>query len=138
MNVVDWSIYELVKELDDLEKAESVRSRLIERGKKAVPALAHFLHERPGNLRPRSLAAEALRIIGGQDAFDALVKGLEAFAWVEDPVLALEEEAVKNRIAAELKYFGQGAAWPLLKALGEKRLIAAGGFCLGFTVFSWE
>ena len=125
MNTVDRTIYELVRELNYLEKAEVVQGRLIELGKKAVPALADLLHEKPGNLRPRSLAAEALRIIGGQEAFEALVKGLHIFQQVEDPVVALDEEAVKNRIAAELKYFRERAIGPLLEALGRQRLVGA-------------
>ena len=125
MNTVDKTAEELVRELNNLEKAEAIQGRLIELGKKAVPALADFLHERPGNFRPRSLAAGALRIIDGQEAFDALVKGLNIFLLVEDPVVALDEEAVKNRIASELKYFGEQAIGPLLDALGKQRLVGA-------------
>jgi HEAT repeat protein len=120
------NVWELVEKLNDLERAEHVQGALISLGKSTVPALGEFLLRTPGNLRPRSLAAGALRIIGGQGAFDALVRGLEAFPGIDDPVLALEEEAVENRIAAELKYFGENAALPLLKALAEKRLVAAG------------
>ncbi len=125
MNTVDKTAEELVRELNNLEKAEVVQGRLIELGKKAVPALAGFLHETPGNFRPRSLAAGALRIIGGLEAFESLVKGLNTFLLVEDPVVALDEEAVKNRIAAELKYFGKRAIGTLLEALERQRLMGA-------------
>ena len=124
MNTIE-SIHDLVCELNNLEKAEVVQGRLIELGKKAVPALAGFLHESPGNLRPRGLAAGALRIIGGQEAFVSLVRGLNIFLIVEDPIVALDEEAVKNRIAAELKYFGEQAIGPLLEALERQRLVGA-------------
>ena len=117
--------YEIVHELKNLVKGEIVQVRLIELGKKAVPALAGFLLEAPGNLRSRSLSAEALRIVGGREAFEALVKGLNIFLGVEDPITALEEEAVKNRIAAELKYFGGEAIGPLLKALETQHLVGA-------------
>ena len=125
MNTIDRSIHELVRALNNLEKAEVIQGRLIGLGKKAVPAVADFLLEAPGNLKPRGLAAEALRIIGGQEAFDVLVKGLNMFLLVEDPVVALEEEAVKNRIASELKYFGERAVGPLLEALERQRLVGA-------------
>lgn len=122
----ELSIEELVEELNDLHKGENVQSRLISLGKIAVTALEAFMLRSPGNLKPRSLAAEALTVIGGQEAFDALLKSLFAFTEIDDPVTALEEEAVKNIIATRLRHFGKGAAEPLLKAMREQHLIAAG------------
>lgn len=120
------SARDLVEELNDLHRGESIQSSLISLGKSAVAALENFLLRSPGNLRPRSLAAAALRVIGGQDAFNALVKSLFAFTEMDDPVTAFEEEAVKNVIAAELRHYGKQAAAPLLKALSEQHLVAAG------------
>lgn len=116
---------ELVEGLSDLKSGESVQIELLSLGRDAVASLAEFLLRCPGNLRPRSLAAEALGIIGGHEAFQALVKGLDAFRNIDDPVLALEEEAVKNRIASELKNFERESIAPLLEALREQHLIAA-------------
>lgn len=95
-------------------------------GKSAVVPLGDFMLRGPGNIRPRSLAAEALTVIGGQEAFNALVKSLFVFTEIDDPVTALEEEAVKNVVAAELRHFGPEATAPLLKALAEQHLVAAG------------
>jgi HEAT repeat protein len=116
----------LVEELNDLHKGENIQSRLISLGRSAVAALEAFMLRSPGNLRPRGLAAEALTVIGGQEAFDALVKSLFAFNVIDDPVTALEEEAVKNIIAAQLKHFGKVASEALMKALTEQHLIGAG------------
>lgn len=118
--------WELVAGLNDLQKGEKFQSRLISSGKSAVAALEDFMLRSPGNLRPRRLATEALRVIGGEAAFNAMVKSLFVFTEIDDPVTALEEEAVKNIIAAELRYFGKVAAAPLLKALEEQTLVAAG------------
>ncbi len=122
----ELSVEELVEELNDLHTGESIQSRLISLGRTAVAALEAFMLRSPGNLRPRSLAAEALTVIGGQEALDALVKSLFAFTEMDDPVTAFEEEAVKNIIAAQLKHFGKVASEPLMKALEEQHLIGAG------------
>jgi HEAT repeat protein len=126
MMVEELSTRELAEELNDLQRGGEFQSRLISVGKSAVAALEDFMLRSPGNLRPRRLAAEALRVIGDPEAFDALVKSLFAFIEIDDPVMALEEEAVKNIIAAELRHFGRVAAAPLLKALEEQTLVAAG------------
>jgi len=122
----ELSAKELVEGLNDVHKGETIQSRLISLGRNAVAALEAFMLRSPGNLRPRGLAVEALTVIGGQEAFDALVRSLFAFTGIDDPVIALEEEAVKNIIAAQLKHFGKVASEPLMKALTEQHLIGAG------------
>jgi len=124
--VEELSAWELAEGLNDLHRGESIQIRLISLGRSAVAALEDFMLRSPGNLRPRRLAVEALRVIGGQEAFNALVKSLFAFTEIDDPVKALEEEAVKNIIAAQLKHFGKVASEPLMKALTEQHLIGAG------------
>lgn len=120
------SAWKLVNGLNDPISGEGIQTELIAFGQDAVHALADFILRTPGNLRPRSLAAEALTVIEGDEAFRVLEKCLDAFMHMDDPVTALEEEAVKNKIAAELRHFGGKAAEPLLRALAEQRLIAAG------------
>jgi HEAT repeat protein len=124
--VEELPAWELVERLNDLHRGESIQSRLISSGRRAVAALEDFMLRSPGNLRPRRLATEALSVIGGEEAFNALVKCLFAFTEIDDPITMLEEEAVKNIIAAELRHFGKVAAAPLLKALAEQSLVAAG------------
>jgi HEAT repeat protein len=98
-------------------------------GGAAVEPLARFLLGPPSlHAQPRTLAAEALGLIGGTRAVDALIAALLAGDIADLPhVLRLSEEAVRNCVARELGRLGDPRAIePLLEALRRFHLVEAG------------
>lgn len=118
----------LVKGLDDLNRNRQAQLALIMQGEAAVEPLIQFLLGPPSlHPEPRCLAAEALRIIGGDRAIEGLIQGLTVNdVSGADPVIQLAEEAVRNWIAEQLGYLGDRRAVPvLLDALSRYHLASA-------------
>jgi HEAT repeat protein len=119
----------LVRGLEDLHRGPAIQLELIAFGPRAIEALAAFLLGPPSqHPQPRMLAAEALCVIGGAGAVDALVRALLAGDLRSLSLeLRISEEAVRNTIARELGRLGDRAAIPpLLEALERFHLVEAG------------
>lgn len=105
----------------------NVQRDLIALGGYAMNSLITFLitdltfeHE------PRCLAAEALGIIGNEEAINGLITALTKPFNVVDPALKLEEEAVRDCICHALQYSGnKKAIEPLMFALERYHFIGA-------------
>lgn len=126
---------DLVRGLDDLQRGVDFQLRLICLGEAAVGPLGEFLLDPPSlHPHPRMLAAEALGVIGGGAATEALVTALEAGNLASLPlVYRLSEEAVRNQVARELGRIGDRVAVkPLVRALARFHLIEAGAALLVF------
>jgi hypothetical protein len=120
---------QLVQALEDLQRGPEAQVRLVILGESAVAPLARFLLGPPGlHAQPRMLAAEALGLIGGARAAEALAAALVAGDLASlDPVVRLSEEAVREVMARELGQLGAPAAVePLVEALQRFRLVEAG------------
>jgi HEAT repeat protein len=119
----------LVQGLEDLHRGYEAQLRLVVLGESAVAPLARFLLGPPGlHAQPRMLAAEALGLIGGARAVEALATALVAGDLATlDPVVRLSEEAVREAMARELgRLGGPAAVEPLLEALQRFHLVEAG------------
>lgn len=122
----------LVLQLNDLSKNQKVINDLLQVGTKqpqeTVEALAEFLLSPPAlHPQPRVLAAEALGILGGERAVEALITVLD-FNDVSaaDPTVRLSEEVVRNAAAEQLGKIGDPRAIePLLSALQKYHLLEA-------------
>ena len=103
-------------------------------GVDAVGPLVSFLLAGPGNEHePGCLAAEALELIGGEEAFDGLFTVLLEPIPLHDPVEELQQEAVRDCICHALQRIGdRRAVDPLLLALREYRLVGAVEALAGF------
>ncbi len=120
---------QLVEQLEDLHRGPEAQLRLVGLGEPAVALLARFLLGPPGlHAQPRMLAAEALGLIGGARAVEALATALVAGDLATlDPVVRLSEEAVREVMARELgRLGGPAAVAPLLEALQRFHLVEAG------------
>jgi HEAT repeat protein len=118
----------LVKGLDDLYRNRQVQLLLITQGEAAVDPVIEFLLGPPSlHAEPRCLAAEALGIIGGDQAIEGLIQALT----VNDvssagPAIQLAEETVRNWVAVQLDSLGDRRAIPaLLNALRRFHLTNA-------------
>jgi HEAT repeat protein len=124
----DEEIADLVRGLDNLRWNLQVQADVLRLGERAVPALIDFLHG-PTSQFPegRVLAAEALGRIGGEGAFQGLLKALHPRR-VEhlSPVLRLSEETVQDAVARQLGRLGDRRAVPaLIEALRLHCLLGA-------------
>ena len=120
---------ELVAALEDLHRGDEAVLQLVYLGEEAVDALARFLLGPPGlHAQPRILAAEALGLIGGARATEALATALVAGDLTSlDPVVRLSEDAVREVMARELgRLGGPRVVEPLLEALRRFRVLEAG------------
>ncbi len=126
----------IIRELNDPVKCYGVQLELIPLGESAVEPLISFLLSGPSeDHKPRCLAAEALGIIGGDDALNGLISCLLKPFDVPDPVDALAEEAVKNCMCHALRRLGdKKAIQPLLTALERYHLVGAAEALAGFGV----
>jgi HEAT repeat protein len=121
-------IEKLVDGLNNLENNTSVFLEIIKCGKTAVNPLVRLLHSPPSVFsEPRSLAAEALALIGGEEAFEGLIQVLSLYDLNSlDPEIRLAEETVRNQAARQLRIFGdERAREPLLRCLRENHLRGA-------------
>jgi HEAT repeat protein len=121
-------IHALVEKLNDLSENQRVILEILSHGADAIGPLAGFLLSGPQlHPEPRCLAAEALGLIGGPDAVEALCDVLFVNDVREaDPSVRLSEEVVRNRAAEELGRLGDPSATePLLAALQRFHLAGA-------------
>jgi HEAT repeat protein len=107
--------------------SHKIQLELISLGDAAVKPIISFLLSGPTNEHePRCLAAEALGLIGGEEALNGLINALLTPLDIPDPVNALAEEAVKNCICHALQRLGyKRAIEPLLIALARYHLVGA-------------
>jgi HEAT repeat protein len=106
--------------LRDLARGPASFAAVVALGERAVPGLEALLRGPPESIyQPRCLVADALAAIGGEAAFQALLRALSDSLGRElEPVTREAESAVLNRIAEHLGQFGDArAADPLLDAL---------------------
>ncbi len=96
--------------------------------------LVSFLLAGPGNEHePGCLAAEALELIGGEDALNGLFTALLTPIDLRDPMEELQQEAVRDCICHALQRIGdRRAVDPLLLALREYHLVGAAEALAGF------
>ncbi len=123
-------IEDLAAGLDDLSRNRETLALLVLQGQRAVPVLAGVLLGSPSSIpEPRSLAAEGLGAIGGDEAVSALIRVLTLHDIRRlDPILRLAEEAVRNRAAEQLGKIGdRRAVEPLLYALAHEAVREAMG-----------
>ncbi len=124
----EQTIENLVRGLDNLRWNLQVQIEIFALGECAVPALVRFLHE-PASQFPdgRVLAAEALGRIGGESAFQGLLRALSPTKLHDlGPVVRLAEEAVQDSVARQLGRMGDRRAVPtLIDSLRASRLIGA-------------
>jgi hypothetical protein len=118
----------LVNRLNQLHEGWKVQCELIALGQEAVVPLVRLLLS-PPSIFPqlRRWAAEALGIIGGDQALEGLCKVLSYHDVIAaDPVVRLAEETVRNCAAEQLERLGDPRAIaPLLQALRRQPLPAA-------------
>ena len=121
-------VQDLVEGLNDLQRNHQTQAELIMLGEQAVEPLVKFLLGPPAQFpQPRCLAAEALGIIGGEAAFDGLIRALSVNdVGHSDPLLQLSEEMVRNSACEQLATFrDHRAVQPLLDALIRHHLVGA-------------
>jgi HEAT repeat protein len=121
-------IERLVEGLNDLENNMSVLLEVIKLGKTAVKPLVKLLLSPPSIFsEPRSLAAEALGMIGGEEAILGLISVLNSCDLdLLDPRVCFAEETVRNQAARQLGVLGdERAIEPLLTCLREGHLRGA-------------
>ncbi len=131
----DAEIEALVRGLDNLSWNLQVQADILALGRRAVPALVHFLHGPPRQFSDgRVLAAEALGKLGGEEAFLGLVTVLNPHRLQGlEPVLRYAEETVHDAAARQLAQLGARRAVPiLLDALRVHRLLGAAEALLEF------
>lgn len=127
----------LVNRLNALHEGWKVQCELIVHGQEAVAPLVDFLLSPPSMFpQPRCLAAEALGIIGGEQALEGLCRLLSLHDVTEaDPVIRLAEETVRNCAAEQLERMGDRRAIPpLLRALRRHPLPGAARALASFDV----
>ncbi len=129
---------EIEKSVERLNNLGSNMSALIEvlkHGKAAVRPLVGFLLSPPSIFsEPRCLAAEALGIIGGNEAVEGLIQVLDLYDLESlDPQVRFAEETVRNQAAKNLGILGDDRAIePLLKSLKKNRLRGAAQALAGY------
>ena len=125
---------QLVSRLRNPLQRESVVKELALQGYAAVGPLVSFLLSGPGNEHePGCLAAEALELIGGEDALNGLFTALLTPIDLHGPVEELQQEAVRDCICHALQRIGdRKAVAPLLLALREYHLVGAAEALAGF------
>lgn len=113
---------------------EGVLVKLVLLGNAAVEPIVAFLLSGPGNEHePGCLAAEALELIGGEEALDGLFTALLTKIYLRDPIEELQQEAVRDCICHALQRIGdRRAVDPLLLALREYHLVGAAEALAGF------
>jgi HEAT repeat protein len=118
-------IERLVEGLNNLGSNVSALLEVIKCGKLAVKPLIGLLLTPPSIFsEPRCLAAEALGIIGGEEAIEGLIQVLDlCHRDLIDPQVRLAEETVRNQAARQLAILGdEKTIEPLLKCLKENHL----------------
>ncbi len=118
----EQEIEKLVEGLNNLGNNMSVLLELIKYGKIAVKPLVTFLLSPPYLFsEPRCLAAEALGMIGSEEAVRGLIEVLHLCDLdLLDPQVRFAEETVRNQAARQLGILGdERAIEPLLKCLKE-------------------
>jgi HEAT repeat protein len=118
----------LVNRLNQLHDGWKVQCELIALGQEAVMPLVQLLLSPPSIFpQPRCWAAEALGIIGGNQAVEGLCRVLSYHDVTgADPVVRLAEETIRNCAAEQLERLGDPRAIaPLLQALRRHPLPAA-------------
>jgi HEAT repeat protein len=121
-------IERLVEGLNNLGSNISALIEVIKYGRLAVKPLVDFLLSPPSIFsEPRCLAAEALGIIGGEEAVEGLIQVLDLCDLdLLDPQVRLAEETVRNQAARQLAILGdERAIEPMLKCLKENHLRGA-------------
>jgi HEAT repeat protein len=113
-------IEKLVEGLNNLANNAHVLLEVIKCGKKAVKPLVELLLSPPSIFsEPRCLAAEALGMIGGEEATEGLIQVLDLCDLdLLDPQVRFAEETVRNQAARQLGILGdKRAIEPLLECL---------------------
>ncbi|HEX3033624.1 MAG TPA: hypothetical protein VHT73_00620 [Thermodesulfobacteriota bacterium] len=121
-------IQKLVDGLSNLKSNMISLLEVIKCGELAVKPLISLLLSPPSIfLEPRCLAAEALGIIGGEEAVQGLIQMLDLCDLdLLDPEVRLAEEAVRNQAVRQLGILGdERAIEPLLNCLKESHLRGA-------------
>lgn len=117
----------LIAQLQDPSRSNKAVLALMWKGRSSVPALAQFLRtSRPSTVPDaRRLAVEALNVLAGPEALDALIEiATERLAEIPDPAVRLAEEIVCSRAACALADFPDSRAREtLLRLLNGKPLI---------------
>lgn len=124
----EGEIERLVERLNNLGSNISALLKVIKYGKVAVKPLIGLLLSPPSIFsEPRCLAAEALEIIGGEEAVEGLIQVLDLCDLdLLDPQVRLSEETVRNQAARQLAILGdERAIEPLLKCLKGDHLRGA-------------
>jgi HEAT repeat protein len=119
------NVQALVNRLNQLHEGWKIQCQLIALGQEAVPALVEFLLSPPSMFpQPRCWAAEALGIIGGDQALEGLCKVFSIHDVTgADPVIRFAEETVRDCAAEQLELSGDRRAIPvLLQALRRQPL----------------
>jgi HEAT repeat protein len=122
---MDNSTKALVHQLNDLSQNDQVLLEVVRAGRDATPYLVDFLFSAPSlHPQPRCLAAEALGMMGGPQAVEALIAVLSKNSQkMMSPQLWLSEKAIRNRACLELGRLQATNAIPaLMLALQENRL----------------
>jgi HEAT repeat protein len=121
------SIDSIVSRLGNPLEREGAVAELALLGNAAVGPIVSFLLAGPGNEHePGCLAAEALELIGGEEALDGLFIALLTPIDLRDPVEELRHEAVRDCICHALRRIGERrAVAPLLLALRQYHLVGA-------------
>lgn len=124
----DQALANLVHGLDNLHWNLQVQADILGLGERAVPPLVSFLHEPPSQFpQGRVLAAETLAHIGGEQAFQGLLRTLDPLRLNGlSPTLRLSEEDVQDAVARQLARLDDRRAIPvLLEALRLHHLLGA-------------
>jgi HEAT repeat protein len=131
------NVQALVSRLNALHEGWKVQCELIAHGQEAVAPLVDFLLSPPSMFpQPRCLAAEALGMIGGEQALQGLCRVLSIHdVTAADPVIRLAEETVRDCAAEQLERLGDPRAIPpLLQALRRQPLPRAAHALASFDV----
>jgi len=124
----ELEIEKLVEGFNNLGNNMSVLLEAIKYGKKALKPLVSLLLSPPSIFsEPRCLAAEALGMIGGEEAVLGLIEVLDLYDLDSlDPQVRFAEETVRDQAARQLGILGDAKAiGPLLKCLGGNHLRGA-------------
>lgn len=119
---------QLVNRLNNPGSAMGAYHEIIKRGKTTLHPLVEFLLSPPSIFsEPRCLAAEALGIIGGEEAILGLIEVLDLRNLDSlDPQVRLAEETVRDEAARQLAILrDERATQPLLKCLKDNHLRGA-------------
>lgn len=128
-------IENLIEGFNDLRSNMSALLEVIRCGKRAVKPLIGLLLSPPSVFpEPRCLAADALGMIGGEEAVEGLIHVLDLCDLdLLEPQIRFAEETVRNQAARQLGILGdERAIEPLLKYLRENRLRGAAEALAGF------